>query len=419
MLDVVSRYGYREASVERALKVARVSRATFYENFESKSDCFFATYRGVAQRVVAAAAALAESPEEVESPRTVLARVLAGAEREPAAARAFLLESLAAGPALREERERTIERLEIAVERYLVRLAAEGVGRFVIPPRALLGAIGGVVAMKIFRREGGLRAMLDDLDRWFAGYALPARAPDPEVSWEGLSAAMSFELPVQPNPLERRLPRGRSALPPASVAAEHRQRVLAAVARLAREKGFAATTVADVVSTAGIARESFYDLFRGKEDAFLTAQAYALQSSLSLAASRFFAEALWPERVWDAALPMLGYIASVPDLTTLDFIESYSVGPAAIRRSFEGRMAYTLFLEEGYRLRPEAESLPRLCSEAIAGGLLELMRQRTVAGEIETIPALAPQVVYVALAPFTGPLEALTLVRARLAGAAD
>lgn len=81
-------------------------------------------------------------------------------------------------------------------------------------------------------------------------------------------------------------------------------------------------------------------------------------------------------------------------------------------------MAYTLFLEEGYRIRPEAESLPRLSSEAIAGGILELMRQRTVAGKIETIPSLAPQVVYLALAPFTGPMEALAFVREGLADAA-
>lgn len=82
-------------------------------------------------------------------------------------------------------------------------------------------------------------------------------------------------------------------------------------------------------------------------------------------------------------------------------------------------MAYTLFLEEGYRQRPEAEGLPRLCSEAIAGGILELMRKQTVAGEIKTIPALAPQVIYLALAPFIGPMEALTFVRERLTDAAE
>ena len=38
-----------------------------------------------------------------------------------------------------------------------------------------------------------------------------------------------------------------------------------------------------------------------------------------------------------------------------------------MRRSFDNRMAYTLFLEDGYRQRPEAERLPRLCSEAIGG----------------------------------------------------
>ncbi len=96
----------------------------------------------------------------------------------------------------------------------------------------------------------------------------------------------------------------------------------------------------------------------------------------------------------------------------MDLVESYAAGPAAIRRSFENWIAYTLFLEEGYRQRPEAESLPRLCSEAIGGAIHELLRRQVVRGRGGAMLEILPQAAYVALAPFIGIEASLALVRA-------
>lgn len=414
MIVVVARYGYGQASVARVIAQAGVSRATFYAQFEDKEACFLAAYREVAQRILREMQLVEEELRVAGSPREILARLLQHADRDPAAARVVLFESLAGGPAVRAEHEQLVKGVEQLVDVYLSEVATSPV--LEIPARSVLGGIGSVIAIRVLRGEAGrLSGLLDDLDAWLCSYALPAGMERRDrAGWDGFGRRMDAPVEERPNPLDVRLPRGRSALPPAIVASEHRQRILAAVARVSRERGYAAMTVSDVVATAGIAREAFYEHFRSKQDAFLAAQAFALEHSVSRAASNFFGEAAWPDRVWDAALPMLSYISSVPDFTALDFIESYTAGPAAIRRSFESRMAYTLFLEEGYRQRPEAEALPRLSSEAIAGAILELMRREAVDGRIERIRGLAPQAVYVALAPFVGPEEALGRVEAQL-----
>jgi AcrR family transcriptional regulator len=415
MIASAARYGYREASVARVIAQAGVSRATFYQHFEDKEACFLAAYREVAQRILAEMQLVEEELGDAGAPREILARLLESADRDPAAARIALLESLAGGVTVRAEHEQLVNAVELLVDTYLSEVA-EGPA-LEIPARCLLGGIGSVIAIRIFRGETGrLTALLDDLDAWLRSYALPAGQRRRDCAdWKVFGGAVGGPVEPAPNPLEASLPRGRAALPPPIVSGEHRQRLLASVARVAREKGYASMTVADVVATAGVAREAFYEHFRSKEDAFLTAQAVALENSVSMAASKFFGEEPWSERVWTAALPMLSYISSVPDLATLDFVESYTAGNAAIRRSFESRMAFTLFLEEGYRQRPEAEGLPRLVSEAIAGGILELMRRETVEGRIELIRGLAPQAVYVALTPFVGPEEAINQVEARLA----
>jgi hypothetical protein len=60
-------------------------------------------------------------------------------------------------------------------------------------------------------------------------------------------------------------------------------------------------------------------------------------------------------------------IAQNPAISHLRLVECYASGPAAIRRAEEITRSFTIFLHEGYHYRPEAASLPRLCSQAIAG----------------------------------------------------
>jgi AcrR family transcriptional regulator len=415
-IAVTARYGYRETSIARIVAEAKVSRATYYEHFDGKEDCLLAAYRDVARRFWGDVRRVeAEDGDGGDDGLGgILARLLENADRDPAAARLFLIESLAGGPAVRAEHEQLLDALEESVDEYLC--APQRVVRLEIPARSLIGGVASVIAMRIFRGETGkLIELLDDLEAWLRSYSIPAGSERRDrVGWADLCRGSAPPVEPAESPLEERLPRGRGALSAAVVTSAQRQRVLAAVARVARDKGYEAMTVADIVTTAGIAREAFYRQFRGKEDAFLSAQAYALETSLSMAAEKFFAAEAWQDRVWSAALPMLEYIASVPDLTTLDFIESYTAGAAAIRRSFESRMAYTLFLEEGYRQRPEEEGVPRLASEAIAGAILELLRSCTVHGRIADIRELAPQAVYIALAPFIGPAAALELIEAKL-----
>jgi AcrR family transcriptional regulator len=409
MIEVAARHGYGGATVARVIKRAGVSRATFYEQFGDRHECFLAAVRVSAARV---AGGLHRGQFEKAPPRQLIASALAAVDRDPAAARVVLIESLAGPAPARAEHERLLGAAQGVIEVRLQR----GLGplRLEVSPRALLGGMVGVLATRLQRGETGrMIDLLNDFEAWTRSYATTAPRGRGAVDWKALGVSVEPPIPPQADPLDARLPRGRSAMPPAMVAAEHRQRIFAALARLARERGYAAVTVADIVATAGIGRDTFYELFRGKQEAFLAAQSFALENSLALAASRYFGDKAWPERVWDAALALLGYVASVPDLAVLDFVESYAVGPPAIRRSFEGRMAYTLFLEEGFRQRPEARALPRLCSEGIAGAILELMRVQAVEGRAERMQELVPQAVYLAIAPFIGPATALQLISAK------
>ncbi len=420
MARVAARHGYREASVARVIEQAGVSRATFYEQFADREECFVATYREASKRVRRETLRIASQGDRPPQPGEILRGVLVNAERDPTAARLVLIESLAGGPLVREEHEKLLGEIERSIESYLGG-GLDGASRLQISPRALLGGISSVVAVRGFNGETGrLADLTDDLLTWIQTYVVSAdQQQRPPVDWYQLGRrfATSFSPPAVARALSPPLPRGRNALPAGVVASEQRQRILDAVALLSREKGYAAMTVGDLAAAAHVTREVFYELFRGKEDAFLAAQALGLQESVARTAGEFFGAAAWPDRVWSGSQAMLGYMMEQPGLVFVNLVESYAAGAAAIRRTFDNQMAYTLFLEDGYRQRPEAEHLPHLCSEAIGGAILELMRRQVVDSGIARLMELVPQSVYVVLAPFIGPVAAIELVEAKVAEA--
>ncbi|MFK0170655.1 TetR/AcrR family transcriptional regulator [Streptomyces sp. NPDC090306] len=69
----------------------------------------------------------------------------------------------------------------------------------------------------------------------------------------------------------RKLPRGRNALPVDEVESLQRERLYAALAKVLSERGYAATTVEDVIRQAGVSRQTFYRYFDSKADCFVAA----------------------------------------------------------------------------------------------------------------------------------------------------
>src|SRR3954466_2599731 len=77
-----------------------------------------------------------------------------------------------------------------------------------------------------------------------------------------------------------RLPRGRHGLTREEVVGSRRGRVFRAMAETMARKGYAATSVSEVLRTAGVSRETFYEQFASKEDCFMAAFEAAVGSVL-------------------------------------------------------------------------------------------------------------------------------------------
>jgi len=425
MARAVAKRGYAQATVAQAIAQAGVSRSTFYEHFADREECFLATCQALAPVL---AGELLEAIGDVpwdERQRAMLSVVLDPSSSETAMHWRLLLTQARAGePRIRAQRARFAAQLEGAFEA-LLDAPPRGAPTLDIPAKALLGGVRSVVSIQRYTHGAEDQdRLLDDLETWTASYAVPAGYERRDgAAWLELGGALREAPPDGASANGRAsagagagLPRGRSRLPANVVAGEHHRRIVQATAEVMRAKGYAAATIADIVAAAGTSRGVFYEQFQNKQEAFLAAQTVTLQKGLTAASAAFFTGRTWPEQVWNGLDALLGFLAGVPDLAHLMLIEPYAAGRAALDRVIDTMRTLSLFLEEGYHRGSRAELLPRTCSDAIAGAIHELLYDAAERERVGELRELLPQAVYVALAPFLGPVKARGIVD-ELAGA--
>jgi AcrR family transcriptional regulator len=411
IIELSTRGGYQGVSVAQISSHARVSSATFYELFGGKEDCLLAAYRSVAERLLERAR-ISASESEIwrEALHAGLHSLLSALRDEPDAGRMLFVEAAAGGPMIGEERKRVLGEFERLAQAVLNGIP-ESEGRLDLPPAALVGALRSVISRRLrTNADDQLPEMTDDMIGWLASYAIPPGAEAWSPGPRALLAGERTDVPKADAPARTRLPRGRHGLPPAVVARSQRTRIIYATAEVTMAKGYASTTVADIVAKAGVARDVFYEHFTDKQHAFLEAQQHPTQHIVDTCASAYFSTQSWPERVWSGLGALLRLIASAPAISHLRLVECYAAGPVAIRRGEEITRSFTIFLEEGYGYRPEAQQLPRLSSEAISGAIFEIIQRYAVRHDFARLPRIQPQLTYIALAPFTGPEQAVRLI---------
>src|SRR4051794_37635954 len=167
MATAVAAKGYADVAVADVIAHAGVSRKTFYEHFDNKQQCFLAAYAAGVERILAAidGAIAAAAPDPMSIARAGTAGYLETLAANPAFARTFLVEVLAAGPRALERRARVHARF--ASQLATIHRAARGDASADPPPhvfRACVGAIHELVTDHVLRdRAETLPELLDAL----------------------------------------------------------------------------------------------------------------------------------------------------------------------------------------------------------------------------------------------------------------
>jgi len=414
MIAAANRDGYAGASVSAVIDQAGVSRPTFYDYFADRDECFLAAITDSRERLENdVRTAVGKQPPE-HAVQASIGAILAFSSEEPARAHFLMSESLAGGPRALDARDQGVAEIGQIIE-HAHRSLAPTTPIPDVSPAILIGGIYRLLSSRLRRGEPSLVGLSENLERWSASYERPAG----KLRWQSLKPstppALSPFLGESPQRAPTPLRPGRPGISKEEVAANHRERILYAAAQLASEKGYTATTIADITRRAGIDGRAFYALFLDKQDAFMTVHELGLQQVMNATASAFFAGASWPERIWEAGRAFTQFLEQNPLITHVGFVEAHAVGPGASQRVRDSHIAFAIFLQEGYLHVAKQPPPARAAVEAIITTLFEIVYHQARAGAKPQISGLLGHMTFLCLAPFLGAGEANKFIETKIA----
>jgi AcrR family transcriptional regulator len=203
------------------------------------------------------------------------------------------------------------------------------------------------------------------------------------------------------------LPPGRHKLSRQYVEENQRDRILDAIVDVTSLAGYAAMSVEDIISAAGVSRRTFYDHFRGKEEAFLAALDGSCKRLLDEVQAAAEGGATFAQSVRDCLTAFVQFIVDDPRRADMVIVEVPAAGPVATDRRNALMRTLTAMLRHGAARDQHARRPPELTAETIVGGIYEVAYSRVLQGRSEELLELLPDLAFCMMQPYLGHEQAL------------
>lgn len=183
-----------------------------------------------------------------------------------------------------------------------------------------------------------------------------------------------------PQPRRRGLPRGPQALPREDVAADQRERLYEATIKAVSERGFVATTISDLVTSAGVSRRSFYEHFENKEECLLATYDALIERLTQRIVAGYDPTAEWTKQIEAIVRALFDAASERPDAARLVCVEMGAAGPVGIERWARDASLLTRFVSAVFEQAPGEGTLPEPVARAIVGALRTILYSRVRRG---------------------------------------
>jgi AcrR family transcriptional regulator len=390
MVEAISRHGYAETTVGELVGLAGVSKSTFYTHFESKQQCFFATFETivaeVSTRVGLAYRSESGLEERLAAAFTRFAEIV---DEESAAAALVVVDALSLGAPAVPYLEHSNAVFELIIRQSFKQEAAP-----VEPSDLTLRAIVAGIRTVVYRclRADSTEELHDHLDpilSWVLSYrSAEAAQPTIERPPTRPSSNGTDQIPWSDPPDS---PHSREVL-------SQRERIIRAAAQLSANRSYAELTIPAISATAGTSNQTFYEHFDSKEQAFIAAFDELADRALMATLSASGRQTDWWAAVEAGFRGLLEHVVAEPLFTRLAFFELPAAGPTALDHADVAIGRFLLFLQPDL-MPPGLSPLPPLVVEAIGGGIWEAIKHEVVAGNLDSLPAIYPEIAAIALTP--------------------
>jgi AcrR family transcriptional regulator len=188
---------------------------------------------------------------------------------------------------------------------------------------------------------------------------------------------------------DKKLKPGRGT-PRSEAERNQRERLFAATVATVAEKGYEATTVADLVKLSGVSRSAFYRHFDDKQACFLAAIEALVEPTLQRVAGDESVPA-GAERARGAFETLIKLIVSQPAAAKMCIVEVYAAGPEGAKLVDKTMDSATALAQRMLDQTPERQGMPPELVRSIAGGIQKVIHKRLYRGKEDELLELVPQ----------------------------
>jgi AcrR family transcriptional regulator len=186
------------------------------------------------------------------------------------------------------------------------------------------------------------------------------------------------------------------------VAGLQRGRLLSATFALVEERGFEGVSARRVSERAGVSNRTFYQSFTDREDCFLAAFDYAIESLEYEVRADWKPELEWAARLRTSLVALLAALDREPAMRRLVFVETLAAGPRVLARRAQLLEGVAAVVDEGREGAKAPSELPPLVAEGVVGGVFGVIHERVLELRAEPLLDLLGSLMAMIVLPYRG-----------------
>jgi AcrR family transcriptional regulator len=186
-----------------------------------------------------------------------------------------------------------------------------------------------------------------------------------------------------PTPLYEQLQPLRNGRSHEEVIRNQRARLFGAMIETVAERGYAASTVTELRTRAGVSKRTVYDHFGSKEAYFLATYDLVAYRAVKRVRGSYRCQENWQVAMGAAFEALLSEVHEQPKAARLALIEALGVGPASLRRTERLSRTFEDMIFASVAAGPDAVTPDPLIVKGIVGGTTWALRLALLEGNID------------------------------------
>jgi AcrR family transcriptional regulator len=163
------------------------------------------------------------------------------------------------------------------------------------------------------------------------------------------------------------------------------------------QRGYAGTTLRELVTLAGVSKSTFYDHFGSKQECFLATFDQIIAEAGDRVGKAYRSEGDFRERLTASLTDFMALVVDDPAAASLTAVESLTLGVAGVEHRERAARAFEALIQQSFDHSPSEQQVSEATVRAIVAGIRGVTYRHLRSGRLEELPGVVDGLVEWAL----------------------